>query len=79
MKNLTQIEIDKQYKVVKVRATEPILSRLVSMGFARDAEVVALKSTATKQTYKIRVEDSEVALRREEAELVFVKAEGETK
>ena len=79
MKNLTQIEIQKQYIVVKVKAEEPILSRLVSMGFARGSHVQVLKNTATRQTYKIRVEDSEVALRREEAELVFVKNDGEAK
>jgi len=75
VKNLTQIDTQKQYVVVKVKANEPILSRLVSMGFAKGSHVEVQKNTATKQTYKVRVEDSEVALRREEAELVFVRDE----
>jgi len=73
MKNLTQIDTQKQYEISKVKADEPILSRLVSMGFAKGSHVVVQKNTATKQTYKILIEDSEVALRREEAELVFVR------
>lgn len=75
MKTLCEIELNKEYEVVKLIAQEPTLSRLISMGFAKGSKVKLLKSSARKQTFQYKIEDSEIALRLEEAKHIYVKSE----
>lgn len=75
MKTLCEIEQNKEYIISKVKAIEPVLSRLMSMGFTKGSKITLLKNTAGKQTFQVKIEDSEVGLRAEEAKLVFVKAD----
>jgi len=74
MKTLCEIEQNTEYIITVVKAEEPVRSRLVSMGFARGGRVMLLKKSAGAQTYHVKIEDSEVALRKEEAMLIFVKS-----
>jgi ferrous iron transport protein A len=66
--NLTQVEFNKEYTISKITAEEPLKGRLMSFGFAKSNTVTVLGYTLTRQTYEVKIEDSQVALRREEAE-----------
>ncbi len=70
--DLTQVKFDKEYVIKKVKAEEPLKSRLLSFGFAKGNRVTVTEYTLTKQTYDVRIEDSQVALRSEEAESILV-------
>lgn len=70
--NLTQVKHGEKYTIKKVKAEEPLKSRLLSFGFAKGNSVTVTEYTLTKQTYDVRVEDSQVALRAEEAMSIFV-------
>ncbi len=70
--NLTEVKFGKKYKVAKVTAAEPLKSRLFSFGFTKGNEVTVLEYTLTKQTYDVIIEDSQVALRAEEAQNIMV-------
>lgn len=70
--NLTDAEYGKKYTISKINAVEPLKSRLLSFGFAKGNQVAVLEYTLTKQTYDVIIEDSQVALRKEEAESIQV-------
>jgi ferrous iron transport protein A len=70
--NLTEVEYNKKYTIKRVNATEPLKSRLLSFGFTKGDSVVVTEYTLTKQTYDVRVGDSQVALRSEEAQSILV-------
>jgi ferrous iron transport protein A len=70
--NLTDAEYGKKYTISKINAVEPLKSRLHSFGFAKGNQVAVLEYTLTKQTYDVIIEDSQVALRKEEAESIQV-------
>lgn len=70
--NLTEVEYGKEYTIEKIKAEEPLKSRLLSFGFAKGNKVVVTEYTLTKQTYDVKIEDSQVALRSEEAQTIFV-------
>ncbi len=70
--NLTEVEYNKTYTIKKVNAAEPLKSRLLSFGFAKGNNVIVTEYTLTKQTYDVKVEDSQVALRSEEAKSIVV-------
>jgi len=67
MLTLAEAVIGKRYVIKKVFAKEPLRGRLVAMGFGLGCEVVVQAFTMAKQTLDVQVEDSFVALRREEA------------
>jgi Fe2+ transport system protein FeoA len=70
--DLTQVKFGKEYTIKKVKADEPLKSRLLSFGFAKGNSVTVTEYTLTKQTYDVRIEDSQVALRSEEATSIIV-------
>ncbi len=70
--DLTQVKFGKEYTIKKVKAEEPLKSRLLSFGFAKGNSVTVTEYTLTKQTYDVRIEDSQVALRSEEATSILV-------
>lgn len=70
--DLTQVQFGKKYAIQKVTAEEPLRSRLFSFGFTKGNEVTVLEYTLTKQTYDVIIEDSQVALRAEEAQNILV-------
>ena len=72
MINLTQAKSGKEYMIKQITAKEPIRGRLLSFGFAKGNNVAVLEYTLTKQTYDVIIEDSQVALRKEEAESILV-------
>ncbi len=70
--NLTEVKYGQEYTIEKVKAEEPLKSRLLSFGFAKGNKVVVTEYTLTKQTYDVKIEDSQVALRSEEAMSILV-------
>lgn len=70
--NLTEVKYGQEYTIEKVKAEEPLKSRLLSFGFAKGNRVIVTQYTLTKQTYDVKVEDSQVALRSEEAMSILV-------
>ena len=65
-------EIKKNYFVTSITAAEPIRSRLNSMGFSKGSKVTIVDFTLTKQTYKVIIEDTKVAIRKEEAVKILI-------
>ncbi|HLD22896.1 MAG TPA: FeoA family protein [Sulfuricurvum sp.] len=59
-------------KVVKINATGALKQRLISFGLMKGAEVQMLECGLTKSTYEIKIGNVNIALRREEAELIEV-------
>lgn len=72
MINLTEAKAEKEYTIKQITAKEPIRARLLSFGFAKGNKITVLEYTLTKQTYDVVIEDSQVALRKEEAESILV-------
>ncbi len=75
--NLTEVKYGQEYTIKKVEAKEPLKSRLLSFGFAKGNRVVVMGYTLTKQTYDVKIEDSDVALRSEEAMSIIVEDKNE--
>lgn len=69
---VTSALFNKEYTITAIHATEPLKSRLLSFGFAKGNTLVVLQYTLTKQTYDIKIEDSHVALRKEEAQGITI-------
>lgn len=70
--NLTQVKFGEEYTIKKISAEEPLKSRLLAFGFARGNKITVTEYTLTRQTYDVRIEDSHVALRSEEAQGILV-------
>jgi len=60
--------------IIAIDATKQLRDRLMSLGFAIGEEIEVLEHTLLKQTFKVMVDGSSVAIRVEEAERIFVKA-----
>ncbi len=75
--NVSQMKIGQKGIVVKITATEPLKSRLFSLGIAKGEKVVLLKHTLAKNTYEIEVNKSKIALRSEEAKMIIVEVGNE--
>jgi len=59
-------------KVIKINATGALKQRLISFGLMKGAEVKMLECGMTKSTFEIKIGNVNIALRREEAELIEV-------
>jgi Fe2+ transport system protein FeoA len=69
---LDEMKIGEVGIIKKVTATEPLKSRLFSLGIVKGEKVKLLKHTLAKNTYEIEVNKSKVALRSEEAKMIIV-------
>ena len=58
--------------VLKVNAKVALKQRLISFGLMKGAEVKMLECALNNTTYEIKVGNMNIALRREEAELIEV-------
>ena len=58
--------------VCKINATGPLKQRLISFGLMKGVDVVMLECSPTKSTFEIKVGSLNLALRKEEAELIEV-------
>lgn len=58
--------------VAKINATGALKQRLISFGLMKGAEITMLECGLTKSTFEIKIGSVNIALRREEAELIEV-------
>lgn len=70
--NLCDVGFNEEFTISKLLAHEPIKSRLLAMGFTKGNRVSILDYTITRATYEVLIEDSRVAIRKEEAETIIV-------
>lgn len=69
---LTDLNIGDRAIIKRIKAQDPIKSRLYAMGITRGNEIKLLDHTLKKQTWEIEVQGTRVALRQEEAQSVEV-------
>jgi ferrous iron transport protein A len=72
MKKLTECPAASKAVVTKIHAEGPLKQRLLSLGIMRGAEVSVLAYSAAKSTVEIKVGKMQLALRKEEADLIEV-------
>lgn len=60
--------------IIAIDASKQLRDRLMSLGLMIGEEVEVLESTLMRQTFKILIGDSFVAIREDEAERIFIKA-----
>jgi ferrous iron transport protein A len=60
--------------IIAIDATKQLRDRLMSLGLMIGEEIEVMEHTLMKQTFKVIVDGSSVAIRVEEAERIFVKA-----
>ncbi|MRI58212.1 MAG: iron transporter [Epsilonproteobacteria bacterium] len=70
--NVTDMKIGDQAIIKRVRAQEPVKSRLFAMGIAKGNRIKLLDHTLKKQTWEVEVDGTRVALRDEEAKGIEV-------
>jgi Fe2+ transport system protein FeoA len=70
--SLDEMKIGEVGIIKKITATEPLKSRLFSLGIVKGEKIKLLKHTIAKNTYEIEVNKSKVALRSEEAKMIIV-------
>ena len=58
--------------VAKINASGALKQRLISFGLMKGAQIMMLECGLTKSTYEIKIGNVNIALRREEAELIEV-------
>lgn len=58
--------------VAKINATGALKQRLISFGLMKGSEITMLECGLTKSTFEIKIGSVNIALRREEAELIEV-------
>jgi Fe2+ transport system protein FeoA len=72
---LNELNIGESGVVKKIYAKEPLKSKLLSMGIVKGERVKVLKHTLAKNTFDIEVNNTNIALREEEAKEIEVKKE----
>ena len=74
---LDEMKIGEVGVIKKITATEPLKSRLFSLGVVKGEKIKILKHTIAKNTFEIEVNKSKIALRSEEAKMILVDVENE--
>ena len=69
---LNELSMGDEAIIKKIRAKEPLKSKLLSMGITRGEKIKVLKHTLAKNTFDIEVANTNVALREEEAQQIEV-------
>lgn len=75
MKKVSDLKIGDSSIVKKITAKEPIKGRLSAMGIVKGAKIKVLKHTLAKQTWDVKIENTKVGLREEEAENILLENE----
>jgi len=73
--NVSEMKIGEVGVIKKITATEPLKSRLFSLGVVKNEKIKLLKYTMAKNTFEIEVNKSKIALREEEAKMILVEKE----
>lgn len=60
--------------IIAIDATKQLRDRLMSLGLMIGEEIEVVEFTLMRQTFKVMVDGSSIAIRQDEAERIFVKA-----
>lgn len=69
---ITEAELNKTYVIKKIHTTGALKQRLMSFGVLQGVDILYLNSTNFKNTYKIQIGDTCIALRSEEANSIEI-------
>ncbi|WP_234697200.1 FeoA family protein [Nitrosophilus alvini] len=69
---MSEMKIGESAVIKKITALEPVKSRLIAMGIAKGNVIKLLDHTLKKQTWEVEVDNTRVALRREEADSILL-------
>jgi ferrous iron transport protein A len=72
MKSIIECEVDKSYLVKKLHTSGALRQRLVSFGILKGIQIRYLAHTGLRGTYNIQVGKMNIALRKEEAQMIEV-------
>jgi Fe2+ transport system protein FeoA len=72
MRPLTECDPGCTGTIVKIHAKDALKQRLISLGIMKNAAVTVMAKTAGKSTIEIKIGKIQLALRKEEAELIEV-------
>ena len=72
MKSIIECEVDKSYLVKKLHTSGALRQRLVSFGILKGTQIKYLACTGLRGTYDIQVGKMNIALRKEEAQMIEV-------
>ena len=72
MQTIVDCTLNKTYLVKKLHTTGALRQRLISFGILKGAEIKFLAHTSLKGTYDIQVGKMNIALRKEEAQMIEV-------
>ena len=72
MKTLDRLKKDNTSNILKIYATGDLKTRLSSFGVTRGSSFRVLSCSARKQTIKIKIGSTQIALRLEEAQTIEV-------
>ncbi len=72
LKKLYELTVGDVAKILKITATDPLKSRLYSLGLNKGEIIRVLAHTLVKNTYAIEVNSARIALRSEEAKMIIV-------
>ncbi len=70
--NVSEMKIGQEGVIKKIIATEPLKSRLYSLGIVKGEKIKLLKHTIAKNTFEVEVNKSRIALREDEAKMILV-------
>jgi Fe2+ transport system protein FeoA len=70
--NVSEMKIGQIGVIKKITATEPLKSRLYSLGIVKGEKIKVLKHTIAKNTFEVEVNKSRIALREDEAKMILV-------
>jgi ferrous iron transport protein A len=70
--NVSEMKIGQEGVIKKITATEPLKSRLYSLGIVKAEKIKVLKHTIAKNTFEVEVNKSRIALREDEAKMILV-------
>ncbi|WP_317367303.1 FeoA domain-containing protein [uncultured Tyzzerella sp.] len=72
MKELSQIEIGKNVKVIKVVGEGALKRRIMDMGITKDANIFLRKTAPLGDPIEISVRGYELTIRKEDAKIILV-------
>ncbi len=72
MEKVSDLKIGDSRIIKKITAKESIKGRLSAMGILKGAKIKVLKHTLAKQTWDVKIENTKVGLREEEAENILL-------
>lgn len=75
IKRVSELKKGDKGTILKITASGPIKNRLFAMGIVPGSQILVLDYTLLKKTWEVESSNTRIALRKEEAEEIFVEME----